>query len=172
MPLKHGTACAALAPHPLAPPHAHLPCSQLSDGKSRYISYRDSPTTELLQDALGGRGKAAWLTHLVPSRDEMDYDENRSCLRLGQCVAQIRNKPLRIRQQPHGLAPGDDEREKALTGVEAAAEERELQELQRLLTSGPSSKRPVMGPGGQASAAVSPPRAPLSREEASFSWMA
>ena len=53
-----------------------LVVGQLSEGKSRYISYRDSPTTELLQEALGGRGRSAWLTHLIPGSDILDYDEN------------------------------------------------------------------------------------------------
>jgi len=121
-----------------------LVVGQLSDGKSRYVSYRDSPTTELLQDALGGRAKTAWLTHLIPGRDSMDYEHNRGSLAMAQRVRQIRNRPQRVAGAPLGLAETAAEG----VGAEAVAEERELAELQRLLTSGPSSKRPLAASSG------------------------
>ena len=63
------------------------------------------PTTELLQEALGGRARTAWLTHLIPGREAMDYDHNRSSLRLTARVRQIRNRPQRLAYEPLGLAP-------------------------------------------------------------------
>lgn len=126
-----------------------LVIGQLADGKSRYISYRDSPTTELLQEALGGRAKATWIAHLIPACDSMDYEHNRSSLGMARRVHQIRNRPQRASHEPLGLAPEEEEEEEV---AEAVAEEREIAELQKLLTSGPCSKR---------AAAPSSKRAPL-----------
>lgn len=116
----------------------NLVLGQLADGKTRYVAYRDSPTTELLQEALGGRAKVAWLTHLIPGRESMDYEHNRASLAMTRRVLQIRNKPERASRAPLGLAPLVEE-----DVAQGAAEERELAELQRLLTSGPCSKRPA-----------------------------
>ena len=112
-----------------------LVVGQLADGKSRYVSYRDAPTTELLQDALGGRAKTSWLTHLIPGRDAMDYDENRASLQLAKRVMAINNRPQKLDHGPLGLAPDE------ANGGGEVAEEKELAELQRLLTSGPTSRR-------------------------------
>ena len=133
-----------------------LVVGQLSDGKSRYISYRDSPTTELLQDALGGRAKCAWLTHLIPGSDNMDYDENVATLHMAKRTAKIRNRPQRIQTEPLGLAPEIPEKEPA---VKAAEERKELEELKSLLTSGPSSKRSVPSQRLERAAAATPGRA-------------
>ena len=78
-----------------------------SDGKTRYVAYRDSPTTELLQEALGGRAKAAWLAHLIPGKDAMEYENNRQTLQMTQRVLQIRNRPQRPAHEPLGLASDD-----------------------------------------------------------------
>jgi len=118
-----------------------LVIGQLSDGKSRYVSYRDSPTTELLQEALGGRAKSVWLTHLIPGRDLMDYEHNRQSLAISSRVHRIRTKPQRGVTEPLGLAPEAAEAD----GADGVEEERELRELQRMLTSGPSSKRATPG---------------------------
>ena len=52
--------------------------------------------------ALGGCAKAAWLTHVIPGHDEMDYDNNRASLQCTARVMQIRNRPCKPRC---GLAP-------------------------------------------------------------------
>jgi hypothetical protein len=123
----------------------NLVVGQLSDGKSRYVSYRDSPTTELLQDALGGRNRTAWLTHVIPGGDSMNYDETRAGLLFAQRVGKIRNRPQRIGQdglqQPAGLAP-DAEKAKETDADKAVAEEKELEELKKMLIGGRESKRP------------------------------
>lgn len=127
-----------------------LVIGQLADGKTRYVAYRDSPTTELLQEALGGGSKVAWLTHLIPGRESMDYEHNRASLAMTRRVLQIRNRPERANHAPLGLVPTVAE-----DTAHGAAEERELAELQRLLTSGPCSKRSVAPAGKTASVDIS-----------------
>lgn len=159
-------------------PSLSLVVAQLSDGKSRYVSYRDSHTTELLQDALGGRHKAAWLAHIIPGRDSMEYDETAGSLAMAQRVHKIRNRPQKLESlPPHGLAEehsGSAEDSGFLApGMMGGRlggrfslkerqlqEERELQELQQMLNRGKiTSKRPG-APSSRAMAPTpSPPRA-------------
>ena len=101
--------------------------------------------SELLQDALGGRNRTAWLTHVIPGGDSMNYDETRAGLLFAQRVGKIRNRPQRIGQdglqQPAGLAP-DAEKAKETDADKAVAEEKELEELKKMLIGGRESKRP------------------------------
>ena len=126
-----------------------LVIGQLADGRARYVAYRDSPTTELLQEALGGRAKAAWMSHLIPGHDDvMDYEHNKQCLAMTRGVMQIRNRPQRLGRAPYGLVSAEEE-------SVGAAEERELAELQKLLfSSGPCSKRPAAPSTAAARAAI------------------
>mmetsp|Transcript_37685 Transcript_37685/g.99595 ORF Transcript_37685/g.99595 Transcript_37685/m.99595 type:complete len:535 (+) Transcript_37685:64-1668(+) len=112
-----------------------LVLSTLADGKAKYVPYRDSPTTELMQEMLGGRARVAWLAHVTPG-PEGDFDETVATLRLAVLVGKIRNAPERL---PHSLAV-----------AERAAEAREIEELQGLLRSGPrpSSRRMPGTPSG------------------------
>ena len=100
--------------------------SALADGKVGIVPYRDAPTTELMQEMLGGRARVAWLAHVVPG-PEGDFDETVSTLRFTTMVGKIKNTPERL---PHGLKVAEE-----------AAEAREVAELQKMLTSGPSSRR-------------------------------
>ena len=103
-----------------------LVLSALTTGKTAYVPYRDSPTTELMQEMLGGRSRSSWLAHVIPG-PEGDYDETTSTLVTTARAGSIMNNPTRL---PHGLA-----------AAEAATEAREVEELHRMLTSGPSSRR-------------------------------
>jgi len=123
--------CNECRPLPTTGMHGHtnaisVVLSALADNKTKYVPYRDSPTTELMQEMLGGRAKVAWLAHVVPG-PEGDFDETVATLKMTQYVNKVRNLPQRL---PHGLSV-----------AEHAAEAREIEELQGLLRSGPSSRR-------------------------------
>ena len=85
----------------------------------------------------------------------MEYENNRQTLQMTQRVLQIRNRPQRPAHEPLGLAYDDNAEGGDAGGAAAAAgaEERELRELQRMLTSGPCSKRPA--PASRAAGAPS-----------------
>ena len=105
--------------------------SALADGKTTYVPYRDSPTTELMQEMLCGRAKVAWLAHVVPG-PEGDFDETVATLQATVRVGKILNTPQRL---PHGLQV-----------AERAAEAREIEELQGLLKARSRlSSRPAPG---------------------------
>ena len=71
--------------------------SALVDGKSKYIPYRDSKLTRLLQDSLGGNTKTMMVACLSPADD--NYDETLSTLRYANRAKSIKNKP-KINEDP------------------------------------------------------------------------
>eukprot|EP00658_Telonema_sp_P-2_P001049 TRINITY_DN10392_c0_g2_i1.p1 TRINITY_DN10392_c0_g2~~TRINITY_DN10392_c0_g2_i1.p1 ORF type:complete len:161 (-),score=17.35 TRINITY_DN10392_c0_g2_i1:127-609(-) len=65
--------------------------SALSDGRSRYIPYRDSQVTRLLSDALGGTARTCMIATVAPT--DRSYDETISTLRFANRAKNIKNKP-------------------------------------------------------------------------------
>lgn len=63
----------------------------LTDGKSKYVPYRDSKLTRLLQSSLGGNAKTHLL--LTCSSSQVHIDETLSTLRFGARAKSIRNTP-------------------------------------------------------------------------------
>jgi kinesin family protein 5 len=63
----------------------------LTDGKSRYIPYRDSKLTRMLQDSLGGNSRTTLIINCSPSTYN-DF-ETLSTLRFGIRAKSIKNKP-------------------------------------------------------------------------------
>ncbi|XP_028302752.1 kinesin-like protein KIF17 isoform X2 [Gouania willdenowi] len=71
--------------------------SALVDGRSRYIPYRDSKLTRLLQDSLGGNTRTLMIACLSPAGD--NYEESLSTLRYANRAKSIQNRP-RINEDP------------------------------------------------------------------------
>lgn len=71
--------------------------SALVDGNQKFIPYRDSKLTRLLQDSLGGNTKTVMIAALSPA--DYNYDESLSTLRYAQRAKSIKNKP-RINEDP------------------------------------------------------------------------
>jgi len=69
----------------------------LVDGKSKYIPYRDSKLTRLLQDSLGGNTKTMMVACVGPA--DYNFDESMGTLRYADRAKQIKNKP-RINEDP------------------------------------------------------------------------
>lgn len=71
--------------------------SALVDGKCKYVPYRDSKLTRLLQDSLGGNSKTLMVACISPG--ENNYEETLSTLRYAKRAKDIRNKP-KINEDP------------------------------------------------------------------------
>uniref|UniRef100_A0A3P9IZZ9 Kinesin-like protein n=1 Tax=Oryzias latipes TaxID=8090 RepID=A0A3P9IZZ9_ORYLA len=71
--------------------------SALVDGRSKYIPYRDSKLTRLLQDSLGGNTRTLMIACLSPA--ESNYEESLSTLRYANRAKSIQNRP-RINEDP------------------------------------------------------------------------
>ncbi|XP_068170757.1 kinesin-like protein KIF17 [Antennarius striatus] len=71
--------------------------SALVDGRSKYIPYRDSKLTRLLQDSLGGNTRTLMIACLSPA--DNNYEETLSTLRYANRAKCIQNKP-RINEDP------------------------------------------------------------------------
>ncbi|KAM3622487.1 uncharacterized protein V6R79_025698 [Siganus canaliculatus] len=71
--------------------------SALVDGRSKYIPYRDSKLTRLLQDSLGGNTRTLMIACLSPA--DNNYEESLSTLRYANRAKSIQNKP-RINEDP------------------------------------------------------------------------
>ncbi|KAM3877748.1 kinesin-like protein KIF17 [Diretmus argenteus] len=71
--------------------------SALVDGRSRYIPYRDSKLTRLLQDSLGGNTRTLMVACLSPA--DNNYEESLSTLRYANRAKSIQNRP-RINEDP------------------------------------------------------------------------
>ncbi|XP_072308299.1 kinesin-like protein KIF17 [Eucyclogobius newberryi] len=71
--------------------------SALVDGRSKYIPYRDSKLTRLLQDSLGGNTRTLMIACLSPA--DYNYEETLSTLRYANRAKSIQNKP-RINEDP------------------------------------------------------------------------
>eukprot|EP00817_Percolomonadidae_sp_ATCC50343_P002703 CAMPEP_0117426362 /NCGR_PEP_ID=MMETSP0758-20121206/6503_1 /TAXON_ID=63605 /ORGANISM="Percolomonas cosmopolitus, Strain AE-1 (ATCC 50343)" /LENGTH=449 /DNA_ID=CAMNT_0005211509 /DNA_START=905 /DNA_END=2251 /DNA_ORIENTATION=- len=69
----------------------------LVDSKTKYIPYRDSKLTRILQDSLGGNTKTVMLAAISPADD--NYDETLSTLRYASRAKKIQNKPT-INEDP------------------------------------------------------------------------
>lgn len=63
----------------------------LVDGKSKYIPYRDSKLTRLLQDSLGGNTRTLMIAAVSPAFSNME--ETLSTLRYANRAKNIKNKP-------------------------------------------------------------------------------
>ncbi|XP_071388112.1 kinesin-like protein KIF17 [Centroberyx affinis] len=71
--------------------------SALVDGRSKYIPYRDSKLTRLLQDSLGGNTRTLMVACLSPA--DNNYEESLSTLRYANRAKSIQNRP-RINEDP------------------------------------------------------------------------
>ncbi|KAM9859297.1 kinesin-like protein KIF17 [Aulostomus maculatus] len=71
--------------------------SALVDGRSKYIPYRDSKLTRLLQDSLGGNTRTLMIACLSPA--DNNYKESLSTLRYANRAKSIQNRP-RINEDP------------------------------------------------------------------------
>ncbi|XP_061146961.1 kinesin-like protein KIF17 [Syngnathus typhle] len=71
--------------------------SALVDGRSKYVPYRDSKLTRLLQDSLGGNTRTLMVACLSPA--DSNYEESLSTLRYANRAKSIRNRP-RINEDP------------------------------------------------------------------------
>lgn len=71
--------------------------SALVDGRSKYIPYRDSKLTRLLQDSLGGNTRTLMIACLSPA--DNNYEESLSTLRYANRAKSIQNRP-RINEDP------------------------------------------------------------------------
>ncbi|KAM9361334.1 kinesin-like protein KIF17 [Symphorus nematophorus] len=71
--------------------------SALVDGRSKYIPYRDSKLTRLLQDSLGGNTRTLMIACLSPA--DNNYEETLSTLRYANRAKSIQNRP-RINEDP------------------------------------------------------------------------
>ena len=64
----------------------------LVDGRSKYIPYRDSKLTRLLQDSLGGNTKTVMIAAVSPA--DSNFEETLSTLRYTNRAKNIKNKPI------------------------------------------------------------------------------
>lgn len=64
----------------------------ISEGKSRYVHYRDSKLTFLLKDSLGGNAKTCMIACISPSN--MVFGETLSTLKFAQRAKLIKNKAV------------------------------------------------------------------------------
>ena len=71
--------------------------SQLVEGNTRHIPYRDSKLTRLLQDSLGGNTKTVMIAAVSPA--DYNYEETLSTLRYAARAKAIKNKP-RVNEDP------------------------------------------------------------------------
>ena len=71
--------------------------SALVDGRSKYIPYRDSKLTRLLQDSLGGNTRTLMIACLSPA--DNNYEETLSTLRYANRAKSIQNRPC-INEDP------------------------------------------------------------------------
>ncbi|XP_029907363.1 kinesin-like protein KIF17 [Myripristis murdjan] len=71
--------------------------SALVDGRSKYVPYRDSKLTRLLQDSLGGNTRTLMVACLSPA--DNNYEESLSTLRYANRAKSIQNRP-RINEDP------------------------------------------------------------------------
>lgn len=65
---------------------------EVSEGKNRYIRYRDSKLTFLLKDSIGGNSKTCIIANISPSM--MCYAETLSTLRFAERAKLVRNKAI------------------------------------------------------------------------------
>ncbi|XP_021163866.2 kinesin-like protein KIF17 isoform X2 [Fundulus heteroclitus] len=71
--------------------------SALVHGRSKYVPYRDSKLTRLLQDSLGGNTRTLMIACLSPA--DNNYEESLSTLRYANRAKSIQNRP-RINEDP------------------------------------------------------------------------
>jgi hypothetical protein len=71
--------------------------SCLVEGKGKFIPYRDSKLTRLLQDSLGGNAKTIMIATVSPSY--YNYDETVSTLKYASRAKYITNVPI-INEDP------------------------------------------------------------------------
>ena len=71
--------------------------SSLVDQRSKYVPYRDSKLTRLLQDSLGGNTKTVMIAAVGPANDNVE--ETMNTLRYASRAKKIENKP-KINEDP------------------------------------------------------------------------
>ncbi|XP_051933072.1 kinesin-like protein KIF17 isoform X4 [Hippocampus zosterae] len=71
--------------------------SALVDGRSKYVPYRDSKLTRLLQDSLGGKTRTLMVACLSPA--DSNYEESLCTLRYANRAKSIQNRPC-INEDP------------------------------------------------------------------------
>lgn len=71
--------------------------SALVDGRSKYVPYRDSKLTRLLQDSLGGNTRTLMVACLSPA--DSNYEESLCTLRYANRAKNIQNRPC-INEDP------------------------------------------------------------------------
>ena len=76
--------------------------SSLADRRCRFIPYRDSKLTRLLEDSLGGPAKTVFLAHISP--ESCCCEESLSTLRYANRAATIGNRPLAMNCEKHEIA--------------------------------------------------------------------
>ena len=64
---------------------------QALTSKNKFVPYRDSKLTRLLQNSLGGCAKTLFIVNISPSL--LNYDETLSSLRFGSRARTINNHP-------------------------------------------------------------------------------
>ena len=65
---------------------------EISEGKSRYVRYRDSKLTFLLKDSLGGNSKTCIIANISPS--VLNYGETLSTLRFAERAKFVKNQAV------------------------------------------------------------------------------
>lgn len=63
-----------------------------SDGGNKFVPYRNSSLTRILQNALGGNSQTIMICAISPAQD--NYDETLSTLRYADQAKKIKNKPV------------------------------------------------------------------------------
>ena len=117
--------------------------------EQKFVPYRDSKLTRLLQDSLGGNTKTAMIANVGPA--DYNYEETLSTLRYANRAKNIKNRPrinedpkdamirdyeeeiARLRSELAGRGPGN---ESAGVGIDNSALSEKLAELEATLVQG------------------------------------
>lgn len=63
-----------------------------ADGANKFVPYRNSSLTRILQNALGGNSQTVMICAISPAND--NYEETLSTLRYADQAKKIKNKPV------------------------------------------------------------------------------
>ena len=63
-----------------------------AEGGNKFVPYRNSALTRILQNALGGNSQTIMICAISPAND--NYDESLSTLRYADRAKKIKNKPI------------------------------------------------------------------------------
>lgn len=103
--------------------------------KQRFIPYRDSKLTRLLQDSLGGNTKTVMISNISPA--DYNYEETLSTLRYADRAKRIQNKPV-VNEDPKDALLRDYQRQ--VLELEKLLEQKTLEEGAPLPADGVSSE--------------------------------